>query len=228
MDNTRTLCRPNDRLACCACCGLFNLADISRDCLYNYLSSGIQRLHREPSELDGNRHLGGLGLRDDTTHVCPFQGFIGDEERPGCLAHPAVQTADFRDRSLFQSKICEDFLCPAHDLLDVFHRKILLEAVDDWYAYSIAIIDPDSFIWIADAIGERDDTLITGIIRPNVGRAITQSLLIHADSLDRFPGSLFHYSVSEYRLHGRHYSLKENGDDKEAERRSILLEIGRL
>ncbi len=185
-------------------------------------------MHRERPESIANRHLGGLDLRDDTTHVCPFQGFIGDEERPGCLAHPAVQTADFRDRSLFQSKICEDFFCPTHDLLDDFHRRILLEAVDDWYAYSIAIIDPDSFIWIADAIGARGGTLITGGIKPNVGRAITRSLLIHADSLNRFPGPLFHYSVSEYRLHGRHYSLKESGDDREAERRSILLEIGRL
>ena len=224
MKSIRTLCQPNDRLGCSACCGLFNLSDISRISLYGYLSSGIERIGVSDQPVGDNRHLGGIRLRDETTHVCPFQGLIGGMEKPGCLAHPDVQTCKLRDRSLFQSKICDEFLCPAHELLDDFYRTILIESVDDWYAYSIAIIDPDSFKWIVDAIGARDASLLAGGVQVAAKSVITRALLLHADSLNRLEAPLFHYSVSEYRLQGRFFSLSE-GDADEDGRREILLEI---
>lgn len=227
MNSKRTLCQPSERLGCSACCGLFNLSDISRISLYGYLSSGAERTRVSDQRVGDNRHLAGIGLRDETTHVCPFQGLIGGMEKPGCLVHPEIQTCDLRDRSLFQSKICDEFLCPAHELLDDFYRNVLVESVDNWYDYSIAIIDPDSFKWIVDMIGARDAALLAGGVHAEAKRVIARALLLHADSLNRIEVPLFHYSVSEYRVHGRIFSLREGGAD-EVGRRDILIEINSL
>lgn len=196
------LCQPDARKGCSACCGLFNFSDISRERLEGYLSASQERA--ETARIQCTVHGREIGTvpdaRDHTSHICPFQGFIAPG-RPGCTLHPGVCGCDCRDRSLFGSKICDGFLCPAHAILDPMERELLVEAVDDWYPYAIALIDPEAFRWIARearalAPGMRADD--------DASRsAITSALLARAAQLARYAGPLFFYSIPEYNL-GRH------------------------
>lgn len=221
------LCQPDGLRGCSACCGLFNLPDISRSALAGFLTGGCQRAACGISGGEYAAHQGGAQcVRDGTAHVCPFQGFLDDGAKPGCLLHPLHAGDDYRDRSLYGAVICEDFFCPAHALLDDDRKRMLLECVKDWYAYSIAIIDPASFIWIYDkAKGRAPERMYT---HATFSRAVTGALLCHAEFLNRAGAPVFHYSVSEYNLHKHAFSLAVDSDARAAEQSAVLAELERL
>lgn len=200
---TLSLCQPGGRRGCCACCGLFNLRDISRGNLEMHLSRGRERALR--ALRDGREksaaYLYNGDVRDPSSHVCQFQGFLG-KGKPGCLVHPLSKEKDMRNWSLFGSRICDGFFCPAHEMLPMEHRGILLESVTDWYRYSIALIDPRSFLWMIGRLPV-NGTERNGFPVESLNAALDE----HAAFLNGTEGPVFYYSLSEYNPNSERFSL---------------------
>lgn len=147
------LCQPDSNKGCCVCCGLFNHVDIAKSNLERFLSSSkhriINRIEVNDSKLNSKSIL--TEIRDSTTFICPYQGFI-HKNAPGCLLHKSVNGFDARDMSFFGQDICDSFLCPAHNILNNRQKTILIEYINDWFYYSLAIALPLSFIWILERL----------------------------------------------------------------------------
>ncbi|MGB4270660.1 MAG: hypothetical protein WBK20_15965 [Spirochaetota bacterium] len=222
MINTNThnkisLCQPAHGKGCCVCCGLFNCADISFERLGHFLSAATDEIRYPPVTGNNVRNFKLLqrryAFRDTTTYVCPYMGFI-DSNTPGCLMHPVVNNGiDRRDCSLFGKEICNDYFCPAYKLLDDRLKKILITYTDNWYTYSIGIIDPLSFIWIVQLIEDLSGKPIVpekSSIDANVATLVNTSLMMVADFFNKMPLPIFHYSEPEYHLYMRKLSLNQN------------------
>ena len=82
-----------------------------------------------------------------------------EEGVPGCTVHPLHLGEDGRADSLFGIKICDSFFCPAHRILHSSEKSLLINAVEDWYSYSVAICDPLGFRWIYKCIIELGELL---------------------------------------------------------------------
>lgn len=188
------LCMPDRSKSCAACCGLMNLADISRENLTAFLRDGAFRTANYwRYQIEGSYPEQTTSCRDYETHICPFHGFIADG-LPGCLVHPRVAGEDLRDRGLFGSAACSSYLCPAYELFGQEQKTILIDNLDDWYVYSIAIIDPMAAAGIIDRLHDR------GLHHGGepFRRALAGALEAHADSLNRREGNVFCYSKDEY------------------------------
>jgi len=218
------LCQPDSKKGCSACCGLFNHIDISRKALSSYLSDGIRRvsLATRNSMIEDFVKIS-QDVRDLTSHICPYQGFIHGEN-PGCLIHPLVNGKDLRDLSLFGKKICGDFLCPAHKFFDEDTKTELIASIDDWYLYTVAIIDPLSYLWIRNLIRDHQamEKSMSNIVFSSL---ITAGLQIHAEHMARKQVSLFYYSMSEYKLYNKDFSLSDNSESAEKEKNLIREKI---
>jgi hypothetical protein len=214
------LCRPDDRRSCCACCGVFNLRDISRESVSAFLGDGAPRLHGVPAACSGELSS---RPRDEFTHLCPFQGFTGGGSLPGCLVHPSVAGEDGRERSLYGAEICEAFFCPAHFLLDARAKRMLLAHVVDWYRYSIAIVDPLGFAWMLGEVRKA-----AGDGAGDWAAAITMALETHAEFLNDLDGPVFEYSESEYLLNYHRFSPGSGSPSTEKHRRTIRERISGL
>jgi len=191
MNNDIILCQPDDKKGCAICCGLFNHQNISKKSLTTFLEQAPERCNSitEPEILD---YDASLPKRDGTTHICPYQGFL-KVGKPGCLFHPSHIKKDLRDRSLYGRMICDNFFCPAHKILTEDEKKILINEIDDWYLYSIAIIDPLYFKSLLNDYKNMGDE--------NAARDfLIECLKSHGEKLHQKEGPLFHYSISEYRI----------------------------
>ncbi|OHD63780.1 MAG: hypothetical protein A2176_14710 [Spirochaetes bacterium RBG_13_51_14] len=209
---TINLCQPNGEKSCCACCGLFNFRDISRENLSRFLDGGASR----SSSLIATGHITDQGdghvIRDKTSYICPHQGLIYNK-RPGCLLHPHYRNSSMRNDSFFGEKICSGFLCPAHTRLTTEHKKTIIELVDDWYFYSVAIIDPDSTIWLLQLLHDRYPIALQR--ESAVRKIITECLTVHSSHLAVYPGPIFFYSESEYNVSKENFSILSNNIDQE-------------
>ncbi len=220
------LCRPDDRRACSACCGAFNLRDISRKSIKAFLKDGAVGACSDAAE---RAYALSARPRDESAHICPFQGYAGNKELPGCLVHPSVAGADGRDRSLYGAEICEAFFCPAHFLLDPPAKRRLLAHVTDWYCYSIAIVDPLGFTWmLAEAQKYADRHIGGSLLEKKTAMAINAGLEMHAGFMNGIEGSLFEYSQSEYLLNYHGFSPGSGSPQTENHRRAIREMILRL
>ncbi len=190
------LCQPDLHRGCSVCCGLFNLADISRENLEHFLSEGRSR---EEELSCHDQYVEPSDVRDAGSHICPYQGFLSSG-KPGCLIHPLGRGEELRDRSLFGSRICGGFLCPAHKILSSEEKRLLIKYVRDWYLYSVAVLDPLSFRFILEhalACSCGDDVTLL----------VNKGLDVHAVNLQQFGGAVFHYALPEYSSGSRAYSL---------------------
>jgi hypothetical protein len=190
MSKEIILCQPDEKKGCAICCGLFNHQDISKKNLSHFLSNGTERCEiiTEPEILD---YDASLQKRDATTHICPYQGFL-QPGKPGCLLHPAHIKKDLRDQSIYGSKLCDKFFCPAHKILSNNEKEILIKEIDDWYIYSIAIIDPQYFKELLKDFKIQGDEKT---LKSYLYNALEQ----HAQTLQQKKEALFHYSLSEYK-----------------------------
>ncbi|TAL38021.1 MAG: hypothetical protein EPN93_04995 [Spirochaetes bacterium] len=223
------LCQPDERRGCSACCGLFNLGDLSRSALTRYLMGAERRLDSPRPDDESVSLPGGEPVRDTGSHICPYQGFLdGNPARPGCLLHPLHRGEDLRNRSLFGSTICANYLCPAHYIFTDEHARILVEYVEDWYLYSIAIIDPESFVWMVDTLVGKIEIKLGGSDIAVLRRMLIRALEIHAENLARLRAPVFHYALSEYLAHRGVYSLAAPGDAAGDEKARIIDECARL
>lgn len=205
------LCQPDSSKGCCVCCGLFNYITISEPNLTRILRnapdsiSDSERVDRKPSEHPNT-------LRDITSHICRYLGFLSTN-RPGCTVHPLVLGSDGRDKSLYGARICQDYLCPAHEILSNLHKQVLISSLDSWYDYSIAIIDPESFIWIYDLADMYFPFRTKVSDQTGIRCFIQKAISLHGTYLMKCSTSVFHYSRSEYNQHKSNFGIAYNEEE---------------
>lgn len=188
------LCMPDTSKSCAACCGLMNHRDISRENLTAFLHAGRFRTENYwRYQVNGSYLEQTTSCRDSSTHICPLQGFIA-EGIPGCMVHPQVAGVDQRDKGLFGASTCRAYVCPAHTILSDEAKKIIIENLDDWYVYTIAVIDPRSAVRMINQL--HDQGIYNG--EDEFKRSFAALLENHAESLAGRTGNVFCYSVEEY------------------------------
>jgi len=146
------LCQVNHKVSCGACCGLYNVADLSRPALFDRLSRRTLRFAETPrteEAIEGFRHATEGWTPEERPfpqfHHCPFLGLVGRAgTRVGCLLHPDVpgnQGRNWRHLSYYGATACAAYLCPASRSLPTCHLLILRDLFDDWYPYGLIITE---------------------------------------------------------------------------------------
>lgn len=154
MDETLEiyLCQVSDTVSCGACCGLYNLPDLSREYLEALLLKRTIEFASVPRTEDGiyefQRRNEGPHLRSrpfPQFHHCPFLGFIGaDKSRVGCLLHPAVpgnNGTDYRFMSWYGEQACRTYFCPSTKKLPTIYQSILIQTIDNWYDFGLVVTE---------------------------------------------------------------------------------------
>jgi hypothetical protein len=221
---SQSLCQPDGAKGCSLCCGLFNFKDLSREHLGQFLEYGN---NRHPS-----RDAGGIDsaagpfsqVRDRTSYLCTHQGFVS-KGKPGCLVHPRYRAISGRDSSLFGEKICDSFLCPAHSILNEEQKRTIVAHIDDWYYYAFAVADPASVQWFLAVLSDRFYAAATG--SAFIKKALAVFLEIHARYLKALSGPIFFYSVPEYNIGSKDFSLGYESPRLQGEKKEILEAIGK-
>ncbi|MDA8140941.1 MAG: hypothetical protein M0036_20020 [Desulfobacteraceae bacterium] len=148
------LCQVNERVSCGACCGLYNVADTSRDHMATMLGDRTRRFAQVPRTPEG---IDGFALRNAQIesqerpfpqfHHCPFIGLIGAEHsRVGCLLHPLADGnhgVDFRGLSYYGGLACRTYFCPTTHGLAPRYKRIVRAALDDWHLYGLVVTETD-------------------------------------------------------------------------------------
>ncbi len=215
------LCQPDHNKGCSACCGLLNFKDLSKGFLTDFLDNYESREVISIEELqDSTDIIDSKTTRDITSYVCPHQGFL-KFNKPGCKIHPlsTFDGSDLRDLSLYGKKICDNFLCPAHKILTLNEKKILIENCDDWYLYTIAIIDPNTTKWLINILLEEYGLFpATDVFK----LAFSKSLEAIAKNLNDLKIPIFYYSISEYHLHENDFSAGSMSEKTEYIRNDVM------
>jgi len=146
------LCQISETVSCGACCGLYNVADPSRESLTKMLTYRTENFENLPRDMDAI-----LSFKDDIEskenqnrpypefHHCPFIGLIGDKRSGvGCLLHPLAKGnkgIDFRGLSYYGGMACNSYFCPTHRYLPRAYKEIIRDVADDWYLYGLVITE---------------------------------------------------------------------------------------
>lgn len=154
MDDTHNiyLCQVNATVSCGACCGLYNLPNLSREKLEHLLAERTKAFASVPRTEEGiynyQRRNQGPPSRSrpyPEFHHCPFLGLIGGEKsRVGCLLHPAVHGnngIDYRSLSWYGEQACRSYFCPATRKMVAVYQSILLHAIDNWYVFGLIVTE---------------------------------------------------------------------------------------
>ncbi len=153
-DNTHDiyLCQVSETLSCGACCGLYNLPNLSQEKLQIMLSKRTETFASVPRTEDGiyefqkrNKGPDRLSRPFPRFHHCPFLGLIGGENsRVGCLLHPALpgnNGVDYRSLSWYGEKACRTYFCPATHKLPAVYQSILMQSIDNWYVFGLIVTE---------------------------------------------------------------------------------------
>ena len=128
-----------------------------------------------------------------------------------------------RNNSFFGENICDGFLCPAHAIFSTEQKKTIIDLADDWYNYTIAIIDPESTVWLLEMLQEHYPIAFQ---REEVLKKIFNDfLMIHSRYMADFSGPVFYYSMSEYTMGKKNFSLASDSARTENEKWEIIKEI---
>jgi hypothetical protein len=148
------LCQVSARVSCGACCGLYNVADLSRENLTRMLARRTRRFALTPRTVAGIEAFAYETGADEfqtrpfaDLHHCPFIGLIGDAPgRVGCLLHPlgdGNQGVDFRGMSYYGGMACRTFFCDTTKNLAPRWKRILRQVLDDWYLFGLVITEAE-------------------------------------------------------------------------------------
>ncbi len=146
------LCQISETVSCGACCGLYNVADTSREALEAMLIRRTETFETVPRNLDAI-----LAFKQETEsledqerpfpefHHCPYIGLIGESRsRVGCLLHPlgkGNKGVDFRGLSFYGGMACRIYFCPSYRKLPGVYKSILRDIADDWYLHGLVITE---------------------------------------------------------------------------------------
>ncbi len=145
------LCQVSEGVSCGACCGLYNVPDLSRERLESMLADRTRRFREVPRTVEGIEAFGdavdNLPIHDRPYphfHHCPFLGLIDDNRRVGCLLHPDADGndgTDWRGLSYYGGFACRTYFCPTtHHLPDAF-KQIVRQAAEHWYDYGLIVTE---------------------------------------------------------------------------------------
>src|SRR3990172_1278235 len=145
----RALCHRGGA-TCGACCGLYNIRDLSRASVRVILErrtallAGVPRT--EAAFRDAVLRLAGeeAPALFPSVRVCPLLGYLDAEgTRVGCLAHPlAAGGQDLRDCGAYDVPTCDGFFCPSHSWLSEDEAELAVMAcAGDPYLYGLVITD---------------------------------------------------------------------------------------
>ena len=146
------LCQVSETVSCGACCGLYNLPNLSRGKLEILLSKRTEAFVSVPRTEDEiyefqrrNKAPHRLSRPFPGFHHCPFLGLIGSEKsRVGCLLHPAVpgnNGVDYRSLSWYGEQACRTYFCPTTNKLPTVYQSILVQTIDNWYAFGLIVTE---------------------------------------------------------------------------------------
>lgn len=169
------LCQVSEAVSCGACCGLYNLADVSRASLSAMLAHRtvqFQKLPRTVAAIDEfaarMQAIEPQNRPFPQFHHCPFIGLIGnDRQRVGCLLHPLAEGnggIDYRGLSYYGGLACRSYFCPAPHELPARYKRVLQTVIDDWYTYGLIVTEAV----LAGAIFGRIETMLGRSLVPEL------------------------------------------------------------
>ena len=146
------LCQLGETVSCGACCGLYNLPNLSREKLEILLLRRTKDFESVPRTEDGifefqrrNKGPHRLSRPFPQLHHCPFLGLIGDEKRcVGCLLHPTMpgnNGVDYRFLSWYGEMACRTYFCPTTKKLSCVYQSILTMIIDNWYDFGLIVTE---------------------------------------------------------------------------------------
>lgn len=152
VDHENYLCQVSETVSCGACCGLYNLPDLSRPKIENLLLkrsrdfASVPRTEEDIYEFQRKNRGADRRIRPFRQfHHCPFLGLIGDPvSRVGCLLHPSApgnNNIDYRSLSWYGEKACRTYFCPATKKLSVIYKSIVKQSIDDWYVFGLIVTE---------------------------------------------------------------------------------------
>jgi hypothetical protein len=142
----------NERVSCGACCGLYNVADVSSEGLTEILirrTEAFERIARDVNSiLDFKKAIDDgkpLAIPFPDFHHCPYLGLVGERHsRVGCLLHPQANgnnRVDFRGLSYYGGMACSIYFCPSYSQLSATVKWIVGAAAGNWYRYGLIITE---------------------------------------------------------------------------------------
>jgi len=163
------LCQTGPCVSCGSCCGLYNMADLSRERLRAILAERTNAFAAVPRTIDSiltfeqkRKCAEGTVAPLEDFHHCVFVGLIQDEgERVGCLLHPLAsgnRGIDWRGLSFYGGAACKHYFCPSYDRLAPRFKRIAREVLDDWYEYGLLIPEHRFLEAALGAVESRQDS----------------------------------------------------------------------
>jgi hypothetical protein len=146
------LCQVSEGVSCGACCGLYNVKNLSKTKLRAMLAERTEAFASVPRTEAGiddfRMRIEGLSPPErpfPEFHHCPFLGLIGPEKsRVGCLLHPAASGndgQDFRGLSWYGGMACRIYFCPTRQHLSPSYQMIARETAEHWYFYGLIVTE---------------------------------------------------------------------------------------
>ena len=144
------LCQTGPCVSCGSCCGLYNMAHLSRERLRAVLAERTNAFATVPRTIDAilafeddRKNAEGVDAPLEDFHHCVFVGLIQDDgERVGCLLHPLAsgnRGIDRRGLSFYGGAACKHYFCPSYDRLAPRFKRVAREVLEDWYEYGLII-----------------------------------------------------------------------------------------
>ncbi|MBL0714742.1 MAG: hypothetical protein JJV98_13695 [Desulfosarcina sp.] len=145
------LCQVNARVSCGACCGLYNVHNLTRGGLKAMLATRTAAFARVPREAEAIEDFGRQSLGWTPAdrpfprfYPCPYVGLIGEHRRVGCLLHPEVpgnNGRDWRELSYYGAKACRTYFCPTMQWLTPERQFIIRQSIDHWFLYGLVVTE---------------------------------------------------------------------------------------
>ncbi len=210
------LCQVSATVSCGACCGLYNVNDLSREALTRMLEDRTGRFARVPRSIEAiDDFAGETFFRTEGQkrpipdfHHCPFLGLISPGNcTVGCLLHPLAQGndgVDWRGLSYYGAFACATYFCPTCHQLAPGHKRLIRQAADNWYDYGLMITESDMLATFLDRVENRLGQSLDGQhieLRPEALDALRHFLAIKTTwpfrDPDRFRGANFFFNKEE-------------------------------
>ncbi len=146
------LCQVSESVSCGACCGLYNVARLSKSSLEAMLARRTEKFAGVSRTVDAiddfQKEIEGWTPSErpfPRFHHCAYLGLIGGNGlRVGCLLHPGApgnDGIDWRGLSYYGGLACRTYFCPTTRRLPSTWQRVLRQAIDHWYLYGLIVTE---------------------------------------------------------------------------------------